>query len=490
VPGYADGGITGGGEATQGVTPSLVTNVQKQLLAGVDSRKLPPLGVMLALQDEKFVKQLQLTAGAKNQQALDEGRQAAQAPTVYDDELNKLASAGVAGMDAGVMDEPMMAASGGIIAFNGGGDTGRPIRYAVPGQEYADLTKNPLYRAEMLQRQREADRNKLQGRSELRPEDFTPSIAATAQGYGLGAVAPTAMQQPPAQPAPVTQAAPVAQQAPAARPAPTAAPAIKPEEPRPSLLYTGKKPEEAFAEKEAEMEKRFPSELKDRLEDLKAQGQQAVKDRDADRWLAVAMGGFAAAAGQSPYALQNFAQGLGITTKEMRDINKDFRKAEDLRKQIEREERKANRLEGMQKYDAADKARTRVEDITRDAQKADAMYKAKLEELSIKRTAVDVEREKVGATREGNAAYRENMLQSRNITAFNSAVQKEKELLTKSIPMMSAPPEQLEQRAIRNVITRNPQFAELAGVPVNAAAATPSATMRYNPKTGKVEPVQ
>jgi hypothetical protein len=386
---------------------------------------------------------------------------------MYDDELNKLASAGIGGVDAGVMDEPMMAASGGIIAFNGGGDTGRPIRYAVPGQEYADLTKNPLYRAEMLQRQREADRNKLQGRSELRPEDFTPSIAATAQGYGLGAVAPTAMRQPPAQPAPVTQAAPVAQQV-------LTAPAIKPEEPRPSLLYTDKKPEEAFAEKEAEMEKRFPSELKDRLEDLKAQGQQAVKDRDADRWLAVAMGGFAAAAGQSPYALQNFAQGLGITTKEMRDINKDFRKAEDLRKQIEREERKANRLEGMQKYDAADKARTRVEDITRDAQKADAMYKAKLEELAIKRTAVDVERDKVRATREGNSAYREAALEARNITAFNGAVQKEKDSLQKSMGMMTATPDQLEQQAIRNVITRNPNFAGLAGVSAADTFAQPS----------------
>jgi len=163
------------------------------------------------------------------------------------------------------------------------------------------------------------------------------------------------------------------------------------------LKYTGESPDEAAARKEAEMEKRFPSELKERLEELKAQGQQAIKDRDADRWLAVAMGGFAAAAGQSPYALKNFAEGLGLTSKEIASVNKEFRKSEELRNKMVREERKIDRLEQMQKYDAAEKARTRVEDITRQAQQADAMYKAKLEELGIKRLGLDIERQKVAA---------------------------------------------------------------------------------------------
>jgi hypothetical protein len=470
IKGYADGGVTGGDPKAQGVTPSRVTNVKKQLLAGVDPRKIPdPLGVMLALQDRDFVKQLELTSAAKNQQALDGGRQ--QAPSVYDEEMGKVA-AGIGGVDAGVMED--VYAGGGIVAFQYGGSS--------MGAEMGEMGEMPEQEVRRKPTPEEVDATIAARRARGENLGLAQILDIQSGDMGLPATLPqpvtakpapvVAQQKPPVQAAPNTQqipAAPVKRTAAPATPAATPGQSIKPET---SLLYTEETPEAAFARKEAEMEKRFPSELKDRLEDLKAQGQQAVKDRDADRWLAVAMGGFAAAAGQSPYALQNFAQGLGITTKEMRGINKDFRKAEDLRKQIEREERKANRLEGMQKYDVADKARTRVEDITRDAQKADAMYKAKLEELAIKRTGLDIEREKVKASREGTAAYREAALESRNITAFNSAVQKEKDSLQKSLGMMSATPEQIEQQAIRNVITRNPKFAGLAGV---SATETPTA---------------
>lgn len=514
VPGYADGGITGGREATQGATPSIVTDVKKQLLSGVNPRELPPLGVMLALRDEKFVKQLQLTAGARNQQALENGRQVAQEPSMYEEQLRELdgvqqANAGIPGMDAGVMADPVMAASGGIIAFNTGGtppsaqdilpeDLEESRRQRSPYAEESPKERAARIRAAQAEKAAQAARATTSGigsgaaeeaglfsraRAAVQPSRLNPSLSLEGLGglargaarvggkfvapvaaADLGATAYDLYQTPTdtikqyygmsGEPGVVTDtvararaalgmlnpfgstsedlrklrsgqplaktaeaAAPQSQyeaQAkqegrgqpsggpatggsgtaiPAARPTATAGQSIKPET---SLLYTGESPEAAFARKEAEMEKRFPSELKDRLEELKAQGQQAIKDRDADRWLAVAMGGFEAAAGQSPYALTNFAKGLGLTTKEIAAVNKDFRKADDLRKQIEREERKASRLEGMQKYDAADKARTRVEDITRQAQQADAMYKAKLEELSIKRAGLDVERQKIG----------------------------------------------------------------------------------------------
>ena len=118
VPGYAGGGVTGG-EGMQGATESAVTDAKKQLLSGMDPRQIKnQLAVLIALQDRSFVENLQLTSGAKNQQALDAGRQQAEAPSIYDEQV-----AGLGGLDAGAMEEPVMAAGGGIIAFQQGGST-------------------------------------------------------------------------------------------------------------------------------------------------------------------------------------------------------------------------------------------------------------------------------------------------------------------------------------------------------------------------------
>jgi len=109
--------------------------------------------------------------------------------------------------------------------------------------------------------------------------------------------------------------------------------------------------------------KAIPDDLQQRLDAYKAEAADAVKERDKDRWLAVAMGGFSAAAGQSPYALRNFAEGLGLTTKEMMSINKDFRKLEQERNKLMREEQRLDRAEkiGVEKdiLAARDRATTR-----------------------------------------------------------------------------------------------------------------------------------
>jgi hypothetical protein len=65
-----------------------------------------------------------------------------------------------------------------------------------------------------------------------------------------------------------------------------------------------------------------------RVSTLKQQGETARKDRDVDRWMAVAQGFFAMGAGQSRYALQNISKGLGITTTELSAVEKDYRKGE------------------------------------------------------------------------------------------------------------------------------------------------------------------
>jgi hypothetical protein len=156
------------------------------------------------------------------------------------------------------------------------------------------------------------------------------------------------------------------------------------------------------------MGKKYSSELQERLAELKEQGAEARKERDADRWLAVAMGGFAAAAGESPYALKNFAQGLGLTTKEIATVNKDFRKANDALKKAEREERKANRMEQMGLDDKAYQARLTAEKFNLDAQKANQSFKANIGQTKAYR---EVSKDRIAseaATRREMAAGRQD----------------------------------------------------------------------------------
>jgi hypothetical protein len=158
---------------------------------------------------------------------------------------------------------------------------------------------------------------------------------------------------------------------PPARAAATSAPAIKPAvdefaDIRKIVSDQEKKlqtEDQAEAARREAYKKAIPDDLQQRLDTYKAEAAQAVQERDKDRWLAVAMGGFAAAAGQSPYALRNFAEGLGLTTKEMMAINKDFRKLESERQKLMREEQRLDRAEklGIEKdiFAARDRATAR-----------------------------------------------------------------------------------------------------------------------------------
>jgi len=449
VPGYAGGGITGGGEG-QPTTPE-VSKIKTALLKGADPRSMPPsIALLLAMSDPQVKKAMALRQGAKTQMALDQGRQQPQR-TVLDEMLQAqdkqaapaetvyAARGGLMDSGLGSLDTDMDYASGGIVAFERGGVPSAPagIRYdpAEPSAtpfgrmfEGIDMARRQNIEEEYLRRelmkrygskaglgglftaQSDADREKAKAildkasglsLAELREFAANPEAAIPAAKGKPYTQAMMDADNPPQSAAPLAQPAARGPATggsrtaiPAAQATATAGQSIKPET---SLLYTGESPEAAFARKEAEMEKRFPSEMKERLAEIKEQAQQAVKDRDSDRWLAAANGFFAMAAGTSPYALKNFAEGAGVAVKDLMAVNKDYRKTQDLRNKAMREERKIDRLERMQKFDAADKARTRVEDITRQAQQADAVYKARLEELAIKRAGLDVEREKVKA---------------------------------------------------------------------------------------------
>ena len=385
VPGYAEGGITGGAEGQP--TTLEVSKIKTALLKGADPRSMPPsIALLLAVSDPRVKEAIAMRQGAKTQMALDQGRQQPQR-TVLDDEM-----AGLAGLD--VPEETFAAASGGIVAFEEGGVPrgARPFDITDP---FGLMSGLRYMREEFQTPKTEAEAARIKRLQALADEDArnregvrgAPMVAPAGLPAALPAAGDQLQGRPATQPSdfarPVAAKPDLSQQIPPARPAATAAPAVK-TAPEKAEEGVGMIPMQDVAKKEQEyrdyMGKKYSSELQDRLAELKEQGAQALKERDADRWLAVAMGGFAAAAGSSPYALKNFAEGLGLTTKEIATVNKDFRKANDALKKAEREERKADRLEQMGMDDKAYQVRQNAEKFNLDAQKANQSFKANIEQ--------------------------------------------------------------------------------------------------------------
>lgn len=104
---------------------------------------------------------------------------------------------------------------------------------------------------------------------------------------------------------------------------------------------------------------------KERIDKLASEAGKAKQERDVDRLLAAAQGFFAMGASKSPYALQAFSEGLGITAKELRGVEADYRKAEAARLDKMEALKQAHRAEvlGDQKLatELYDKALTRDE---------------------------------------------------------------------------------------------------------------------------------
>ena len=99
--------------------------------------------------------------------------------------------------------------------------------------------------------------------------------------------------------------------------------------------------------------------FKARINELTSQAQQAREDRDTDRLLALAQGFFTMGAGKSQYAMQNFAEGLGMTAKELRGVEADYRKGEKARKDAIIAAKEAHRAEVLGYNDKAEAEYTR-----------------------------------------------------------------------------------------------------------------------------------
>jgi hypothetical protein len=425
VPGYAEGGPTGGiAGGPEGQPTTLeVSKIKTALLKGADPRSFPPsIALLLAISDPRVKDAIDTREGAKVQAALDQGRQNAQLPSIMEEQMAQLEpSGGIAGLDMGAM-ETAEYDGGGIIAFKDGLTVPPGVRYkpeepaATPfGRFFQDISRGQKQNVEEEYLRRELmkkfgpqagvgglftaqsdesraraqgilDRSKGMSLAELR--DFSQNPEA-----GLPATLPQSVTTKPYTEAmmdadnPRQLAAPAAAPKPAAARAP-AAPATTATAPVTSKAGAGMIPLQDVDKKEREyrdyMGKKYSSELKTRLDEVKEQAASAVKERDADRWMAVAMGGFSIAANAKPGArglggfLGDLGAGLQLTTKELAGVNKEFRKSQALRTAAEREERKADRLEQMGLDDKAYQVRLKAEKFNLDAQKANQSLTATL----------------------------------------------------------------------------------------------------------------
>lgn len=464
---YADGGITGGEGAKEAVPFDLsVKRVKYAAMKGADPRQLvatnDPLAVYVALQDPKVIKAMEMRGAAKRQQDLDQG--SPQGPSVLESKLAERL-AGLETLDAGRMaDDVFTAAGGGVVAFEDGGGIIAPqnIRYesstpsATPfGRMFDDfnMARRQNIEAEYLRRElmkkygpkaglgglftAQSDEERALAKGILSRADEMGlaelrDFAKNPEGYmgkgktrPVGAAAQDAvqdMQEGPAARAmiPAAQAgagagAGAQQTIPAAtmRMTPGQSPKADEEDTSKFNKKALMDPDARVAEYRKMMAEKFPSQAKEREQYWKDEGAKAAEELTADRWLAVAMGGFAAAAGQSQYALQNFAQGLGLTTKEMIASNKEFRKAQDLRNKAMREEQKADRLEQMGLEDKAYRIRLEQEKLNLEADKAEKTFAASMARTQAYRDATASHERIAGTQARESAAIRKDLQSER-----------------------------------------------------------------------------
>jgi hypothetical protein len=102
--------------------------------------------------------------------------------------------------------------------------------------------------------------------------------------------------------------------------------------------------------------------MKERLANLATAGREARNNRDVDRWMAAAQGFFAMAGGKSQYAMQNMAEGLNIGVKELRAVEQDYRKIDQLQKDKAELLKEATRQEARGDFAKGQTLRKEAED--------------------------------------------------------------------------------------------------------------------------------
>jgi hypothetical protein len=288
-----------------------------------------------------------------------------------------LSEMGLGGLNSGVMENAQYA-NGGIIAFEEGG-AATPFERAIGWGSAEERTKNyeaaEKKRKEDLEAQTKvarnyADRAGFLGMfmNQTDEERAAAQKAYTAGTNPLGNAAPTPAVTPPptVTPPPAPVGGPV--KGPVGGPVrgPVGGPAAAPstglgDSAFPLMPFKARDVTAETAAFKKERAEAAPSDMEDQIKLIREQGQQALKDRDSDRWMAVAMGGFAAAAGKSRFFMQNMAEGLGLTTKEINAVNKEFRNGEAARSKAVRAEQLADRQLKLGNLDAVEKYKAEAE---------------------------------------------------------------------------------------------------------------------------------
>ena len=102
----------------------------------------------------------------------------------------------------------------------------------------------------------------------------------------------------------------------------------------------------------------------DQADSLTKQADQARQDRNVNLWMSAAQGFFAMAGGMSPYAVKNFADGLGVGTKQMTQTLGEYNKEQREIDKANRELAKLNissRMQMSKEYlDRREKARDKA----------------------------------------------------------------------------------------------------------------------------------
>jgi hypothetical protein len=142
----------------------------------------------------------------------------------------------------------------------------------------------------------------------------------------------------------------------------------------------------------------------ERIAEMKDEAQQALKDRDTDRLLALAQGFFAMGASKSPRLLESMSEGFGVTTKELKSVESEFRKAEKARKDAESALKQAQRAEVLGNEKRATESYERYQALQERSRAHDATIASTLFQRIGTAELAAAGREQANATRAAAAA--------------------------------------------------------------------------------------
>lgn len=344
------------------ITSTLAKLPDAQLQQYAQMHKADPYIMALAMTESNRRKELRSAGqGAQGMQEM---------PKVVDQAVAEMApqqlpeDMGIGQLPAGDMNF----ADGGIVAFAGGGEARSPYAFLNPGDFFGGIGRifsegiDPVAAA---QRRQAALRNLT-----TPPEETvgTPEFAAAQQALrekakAEGRVLPSDM--PVASTAAPTSA--TGKKAPSAAPAggkPAAPAAGFREQYLKDLEGMGPEKAKTLDEIRAERAALMPQEKAFAgLEAALSKEAEGVEGEKKDAlWMAVTQAGLAAAAGGSPYALKNIAEGFGTGLAGYKESLKEFKKADKERQKAMADIEQARRAEARGDVDTAMSLREKSQD--------------------------------------------------------------------------------------------------------------------------------